>query len=93
MKRLLVPSKAFVRSAKRWTSKHPDQSEELAELLRLMAEDVHHPALKTHKLKGEMAGSWASSGGYDLRVVFQLIRHEGAAAILLEAVGTHDDVY
>jgi mRNA-degrading endonuclease YafQ of YafQ-DinJ toxin-antitoxin module len=44
-------------------------------------------------LKGNLAGSWACSAGYDLRVVFQFVKHKGAEAILLEAVGTHDEVY
>jgi mRNA-degrading endonuclease YafQ of YafQ-DinJ toxin-antitoxin module len=44
-------------------------------------------------LKGDLAGSWACSGGYDLRVVFEFVRHEGADAVLLVPVGTHDEVY
>ena len=31
--------------------------------------------------------------GYDLRIVFEFVQHEGAEAILLQAVGTHDQVY
>jgi len=49
--------------------------------------------LRTHKLKGALAGSWAASGGYDLRVVFRLAKHQGQPAIVLEAIGTHDEVY
>ena len=30
---------------------------------------------------------------YDLRVVFQFVKQKGVEAILLEAVGTHDEVY
>jgi len=28
-----------------------------------------------------------------LRIVFKYVRHEGTEAILLETVGTHDEVY
>jgi len=48
--------------------------------------------LKTHKLKGELAGSWACSAGYDLRIVFEFVQHEGNEAILLQTIGTHDEV-
>ena len=45
------------------------------------------------RLKGKLGGSWACSAGYDLRVVFQFVQHKGAEAILLESLGTHDEVY
>lgn len=90
MKRLLLPSTAFVRSARRFTRKHPGLAEELKLTLELLA---FHPQLRTHKLKGKLASSWACSGGYDLRVVFQFVKHKTDEAILLEAIGTHDDVY
>lgn len=35
----------------------------------------------------------ACSAGYDLRVVFRFVRHDGAEAILLESIGTHVEVY
>jgi hypothetical protein len=59
----------------------------------LLAEDAFHPQLKTHKLKGKLAGSWACSAGHGLRVVFQLVKHKGEEAVLLESIGTHDEVY
>lgn len=93
MRRLLLPSTAFVRSARRLVRKHPASATELELTLELLAEDAFHPQLKTHKLKGKLAASWASSAGYDLRVVFQFAKHKGAEAILLEGVGTHDEVY
>ena len=93
MKRLLLPTTAFIRSARRFTRKHPRLAPELQLTLELLAEDAFHPQLKTHKLKGKLAGSWACSGGYDLRVILQFVKHKGQDAILLEGVGTHDEVY
>lgn len=93
MKRLLLPSTAFIRSARRFARKHPQLASELQLTLELLAEDAFHPQLKTHKLKGKLAGSWACSGGYDLRVILQFVKHKGEDAISLEAVGTHDEVY
>ena len=93
MKRLLLPSNAFVRSARRFARKHPQVASELELTLELLAEDAFHPQLKTHKLKGKLAASWACSAGHDLRVIFQFVKHKGADAILLEGIGSHDEVY
>ena len=93
MKRLLLPSTAFIRSSRRFARKHPQLAPELQLMLELLAADAFHPQLKTHKLKGGLAGSWACSAGYDLRVVFQFVKHKGQDAILLEGVGTHDEAY
>ena len=93
MKRALLPSKAFLRSARRLTKRDPSVAADLETVLELLAEDAFHPSLRTHKLKGKLSKSWACSAGYDLRVVFQPVKHEGKEALLLEAAGTHDEVY
>lgn len=93
MRRPLLRSSAFVRAAKRRVRKNPREAEDIRAALELLAEDAYHPQLQTHKLKGKLRGSWACSAGYDLRIVFKFVRHEGTEAILLETVGTHDEVY
>ena len=93
MKRVLLKSAAFVRAARRLAKKNPEVASVLQAALNSLAEDAFHPSLKTHKLKGELVGSWASSGGYDLRIVFEFVQHEGTEAIQLQSVGTHDEVY
>ena len=93
MKRLLLPTTAFIRSGQRLVRKQPRAATELQMALALLAADAFHPQLKTHKLRGKLIGSWACSAGYDLRVVFQFVKHKGKEAILLESAGTHDEVY
>ncbi len=93
MRRLLIRSGAFIRAARRIAKKHPDTAEGLLAAMEQLAEDAFHPSLKTHKLSGHLAGSWACSAGYDLRILFAFVQHEGQEAILLETVGTHDEVY
>jgi mRNA-degrading endonuclease YafQ of YafQ-DinJ toxin-antitoxin module len=61
--------------------------------LDLLATDCFHPRLKTHKLKAELEGSWVCSAGYNLRIAFKFVEYEGAEAILLLSVGTHQEVY
>ncbi|HBI43081.1 MAG TPA: type II toxin-antitoxin system mRNA interferase toxin, RelE/StbE family [Planctomycetales bacterium] len=93
MRRNLLQSPAFVRTARRLVKKHPEIASILRAAFVSLAEDAFQPALKTHKLKGELAGSWACSIGYDLRIVFEFVQHEGAEAVLVQTVGTHDEVY
>jgi mRNA interferase YafQ len=93
MKRTLLRSTAFVRTARRMVKRYPQLAQNLRTVLDMLAEDAFHPMLRTHKLKGELADSWASSVGYDLRIVFEFVQHDGEEAILLQSIGTHDEVY
>ena len=93
MKHLLISTPAFVRASRRFLKKHPTSVDDLELLLKCLEADPFAPALRTHKLKGALTGSWAASGGYDLRVVFHFAKHQGQPAIVLEAIGTHDEVY
>lgn len=93
MTRPLIRSSAFIRAAKRVLKKSPIAAETLRSAIEQLAADAFHPNLRTHKLKGELEGLWACSVGYDLRIVFSFVDHEGEAAILLKSVGTHDEVY
>ena len=89
----MIRSNAFVRAAKRLVKKRPDAAEDLRAALELLSEDVLHPKLKAHKLRGELEGCWAASAAYDLRIVFEMVEYEDSEAILLQTVGTHDEVY
>ena len=93
MMRNLLQSAAFIRAARRLVKKHPEAAPILQAAFEALANDAFQPALRSHKLKGDLAGSWACSLGYDLRIVFELVKHEGTEAILLQTVGTHDEVY
>jgi mRNA-degrading endonuclease YafQ of YafQ-DinJ toxin-antitoxin module len=90
---MLIRSSAFVWAAKHLLKKHPQLANDLRVALDIMSEDVFDPKLKTHKLKGDLEGSWSCSSGYDLRIIFQFVQHEGSEAVLLQTVGTHDEVY
>jgi mRNA-degrading endonuclease YafQ of YafQ-DinJ toxin-antitoxin module len=90
---VLLKSSAFVRDSKRLLRKRPDLADRLLQTLKLLEADPHAPELNTHKLKGSLKNSWSCSGGYDLRVVFSFTTLSGKPAILVETVGTHDEVY
>jgi mRNA-degrading endonuclease YafQ of YafQ-DinJ toxin-antitoxin module len=73
--------------------KSPGAAEDLRATLDLLSEDAFDPRLRTHKLKGPLANSWACSVGYELRIVFAFVESGGKEAILLQTVGTHEEVY
>lgn len=91
MKLLLSPT--FKRTLKRLLKKNKELGESIGKTLKLLETDIFHPTLKTHKLKGRFEGSWACSVAYDLRIIFKFIEFENAEAILLQTIGTHDEVY
>lgn len=61
--------------------------------LAMLQDDAFDPKLGSHKLKGDLAGLWACSVGYDLRIVFEFAKHNDNEVILLVSVGTHEEVY
>lgn len=93
MRHTLLRSPAFGRDLRRWLKRNPDTAVSIEATLEQLSADAAHPSLRTHKLRGSLAGCWACSAGYGLRIVFEYTRHEGQEAILLLALGTHDEVY
>lgn len=93
MRRILLRSSPFVRSAKRVIKKDPRIAPDIEDALVRLEEDAFDSKLKTHRLRGKFKDSWACSAGYDLRIIFKFVKHKRSEAILLETIGTHDEVY
>lgn len=93
MRRTLIKTTAFMRAAKKILKRDRWLAQAIQATLELLEEDAFHPNLKTHKLKGNLSEVWACGVEYDLRILFTFVQHEGSEAILLEAMGTHDEVY
>ena len=93
MSRTLLRSAAFARDLRRWLKTRPGAVADVQAALEQLSADAAHPSLRSHKLRGRLAGCWACSAGYDLRIVYEFVPHHGAEGILLLALGTHDEVY
>lgn len=93
--RTLVWSGGFVRAFKRAIRRRPDLRERVQRVLRQLEEDAFHPVLRSHKLKGELAGAWACTVDYDHRILFEFVQNadSGEEEILLLTMGMHDEVY
>jgi addiction module RelE/StbE family toxin len=91
----LVWSAKFTRAVKRVVGRDKKLLSEIKRTLTQLAADSKHASLRTHKLKGELAGTWSCSVSYDLRILFDFVKNPqtGEIEILLLAVGTHDEVY
>lgn len=90
---ILLRSSAFVRNARKIVKKQPQLAQNIQETLELLCIDPFQTRLRTHKLKGELKDSYACSAGYDLRIIFKFVEYNQSQAILLESIGTHDEVY
>ncbi len=93
MSRLLLRSPAFARDLRAWLKSHPGTAVVLEATLEPLSIDAAHPSLRTHKLRRALSDCWACSAGYNARVVFEYVQQECSEAILLLAIGTHDQVY
>ena len=93
MRREVHPSSAFSRSMKRLGKKDRTAFAAIRATLVMLQDDAFDERLASHKLRGDLAGLWACSAGYDLRIVFEIAKRDDAEVILLVSVGTHDEVY
>lgn len=92
--RKLVWGSSFMRASKKLIRKRPALQEDLQQVLSRLALDPWAVELRSHRLKGKLAGSWACSLNYELRIVFDLVKTEtDEEAILLIDIGTHEEVY
>jgi mRNA interferase YafQ len=82
-------SSSFKRSFKSLIRRRPDLKQKIEERLRLLATDPFEPILRTHKLKGQLSGSWSCTVEYDCRIVFDFVEED----ILLIDIGSPDEVY
>ena len=96
LRRKLVLSKAFEKSYKKFTGKNQLLIASINKALLRLEQDAYDPALRTHKLSGNLAALLACSCGYDCRIIFTIEKdlfNPNEENILLLDIGTHDDVY
>ena len=93
--RELIWGSAFKRALKKTVRQRPDLTQKIEKTLECLTDDPFDPVLRTHKLKGALAGSWACTVEYDCRLVFDFIPNAETEQedILLFDIGKHDEVY
>lgn len=93
--RSLIWSAAFVRAFKRAIRRRPELRSKLEIVLQTLVDDPFYPTLRSHKLKGQLAGVWACTVDYDCRILFEFVNSPDTEEddILLLTIGKHDEVY
>jgi addiction module RelE/StbE family toxin len=86
----LTFSSSFKRAYKKRLRNDAEKQLKFIECLLFFINDPYHPRLRTHKLTGQLQELWSFSIEYDLRVVFYFVTEK---EIMLEDIGTHDEVY
>lgn len=91
----LRTASSFKRALKSTVKKNPQLKSKIAVRLKILENEPFDPILRTHKLKGDLAGAWSCTVDYDCRIVFAFVADEdtGEEEILLIDIGTHDEVY
>ncbi|CBN57343.1 MULTISPECIES: type II toxin-antitoxin system YafQ family toxin [Kamptonema] len=56
--KVITFAQSFKRAYKSLIRKHPELQPKVEGVLTLLAENSFEPSLQTHKLKGQLAGSW-----------------------------------
>ncbi|HEX5152436.1 MAG TPA: type II toxin-antitoxin system mRNA interferase toxin, RelE/StbE family [Parafilimonas sp.] len=82
-------SNPFKKSFKKTVSKNADVAFAVMQKLFIMSQEINHPSLKLHKLKGALSNYYAISIEYDLRIILEISDDK----IILVDIGTHDEVY
>ena len=82
-----------IRNFKRLIRQNPRLRQEIDRALQQLVVEPSHSSLRTHKLKGDLADTWACSIDYSYRILFKFVQDQEEESILLINIGTHDDVY
>ena len=64
-----------MRAFRRVARRQPQLRARVERTLQQLAEDPFNPVLHSHKLKGELAGTWACTVDYTYRILFELVRN------------------
>ncbi|MBD2775899.1 type II toxin-antitoxin system YafQ family toxin [Iningainema tapete] len=93
--RAIVWDSSFKRAFKRVVRKNPRLEEKIFDVLELLEDEPFAPALKAHKLKGDLEGLWACWVEYDCRIIYKFQQNPDSDEdmIVLIDLGTHDEVY
>ncbi|MBM3837546.1 MAG: type II toxin-antitoxin system mRNA interferase toxin, RelE/StbE family [Verrucomicrobia bacterium] len=92
---VVIPSGRFRRAYRRYIGSDLERLARVEAALDRPRLDPFDPKRKTHSLRGHLLGCWACSCGYDCRTIFTIEPGDqpGQQLILLQDIGTHEDVY
>ena len=87
--RAILTTGRFEKRLTTFVHRHPELASETKSMMQLIATDPYAAPLRTHRLKGILAGCLASRLSRGFRIVFVL----EAECVVFVDIGTHDEVY
>lgn len=83
----------FKRESAKLIKRNPLLRNKLSDTLKTLSEDLFHPSLKTHKLKGEFGELWSVSLTFGIRIIIKFREIYDEKVIDLLTIGRHDQIY
>lgn len=74
---------------KKIKQKQPLLFKKIQKQLKVFKENIKHPSLRTHKLKGNLSNTWSISIEGNIRLIYTVKNNE----VLFFKLGNHDKVY
>lgn len=83
-------SNSFKRAYKKKIKGNPEIEILFKKKLSIFLNNPYDISLRTHKLSGKLSEIWSFSISFSIRVTFIFVDDQ---KVLLESIGTHEDVY
>lgn len=83
----LIKTKKFSRKYSKIFRKQPGLISKIDNTLRKISSNPFDESLRTHKLKGNLSGLYASKVTDDVRIIFDFVQEENELCILLLTFG------
>ena len=87
----LIISDSYLKKAKKFFARRPELLSKYAKVLSLLRLDPGNPALKLHKLNGNLGHCYAVSVSLSYRLVIYFVFVKNS--IVLVEIGSHEQVY
>ncbi|AHF97247.1 plasmid stabilization protein [Desulfurella acetivorans A63] len=87
----IVFSESYEKRAKQFFKLHSELIQRYQKILYIMQNNLNHPSLRLHKLKGNLKELYSASIDLKYRIILDFIIKD--KMIILVDIGAHDDVY
>ncbi|MEO1928314.1 MAG: type II toxin-antitoxin system RelE/ParE family toxin [Nautiliaceae bacterium] len=87
----IITTDKFMKKLAKLIKKNPELKPKIAKTLKLFENDINHPSLRFHKLKGELSDKYSVSVDMNYRIILEFIVTE--KGVILLDIGSHDEVY
>ena len=84
-------TKSYIKRAAKFIKKHPELTQQYEKTLELLGVNPFHPALRFHKLSGNLDNLYSASINISYRITLEFLVTD--KTIIPVKIGSHDEVY